>query len=256
MSKILLNCFCLASAISFSQWSLAQMSVSNSVSPIKARATLDVSSASIQRGYTLTKGPVLQPSFWVFSNSGLGAGVWGSMSLKDQSQTNPVFYEQKQGEFQKVDVFLYYKVPVSEAVKLEFLYAQYIYPEDNLLPNSTVRDSIVKFSMPIIMNPFVSVSYGLSDPIKRDIYMEAGVQQPVFQQGAHTITGMALSTYRNPAKTTATKQEGLGHSLVSLAYGYQGLKLAANYIIQGEKSVLATTKATEFSTTAGYTAWF
>ena len=246
----------LVGCLSFSQVSLSQVTVTHESSPIKTRAIVDMTSASIQRGNTLTNGPSLQPSLWVFSSYGFGAGVWGSMSLQDKSQTNRVFFEQNAGEFQKIDLYLYYKVPTPDTIKFELVYAQYIYPEKNLLPDSTIRDSIAKFSLPVFLNPFVSVAYGLSDPIKRDIYAELGVQQAVFQEDAHSITASALTSYRNPYISSPSKQEGNGHSLVTLAYGYQGLKLAVNYIREGKKSVLDTTKATEFSTTAGYTAWF
>lgn len=223
---------------------------------MKTKATIELSSASIQRGYTLTEGPVLLPSLWIFSNNGLGAGIWGSMSLQDQSGTNPVFYEQKTGEFQKIDLFLYYKMPLPDVVKLELLFAQYIYPEGNLLPDNTVRDALVKFTLPVLLSPFVTAAYGLDDPIKRDVYMEAGIQHPVFQQGKHTITAGALTTYRNPDEETPRKKKGIGHSLLTLGYGYQGLKLTGNYIMEGDKAVMDTRTATEFSTTAGYTAWF
>lgn len=234
----------------------AQVTLTNSTSPIKARAVVEMSSASIQRGYTLTQGPTLQPSLWLFSDYGLGAGVWGSMSLEDRSGENVVFYEQEAGAFQKVDLFLYYKVPLPEVVKLELLYAQYIYPQDNLLPDPTIRDSIVKFTLPGFLNPFVMAAYGLSAPLERDLYVETGVQQLVFQQGPHAISAAALTTYRNPDEPTPTKKAGLGHSQATLAYGYEGLKVAANYIVQGQKEVMDITKATEFTSTVGYTAWF
>lgn len=256
MSYRFLRYSSVALLLSLTQVAEAQMTVSSPAPTMKTRATIEVSSASIQRGYTLTEGPVLQPSLWIFSNSGWGAGIWGSMSLLDQSGTNPVFYEQKRGEFQKIDLFLYYKIPLPELVRLELLYAQYIYPEDNLLPDATVRDTIVKFTVPGLLNPFVSAAYGLNDPIKRDLYMEAGIQQQIFQEGAHAVTAAAMTTYRNPGEETPRKKEGMGHSMVSIGYGYQGLKLSGQYIIEGEKAVLNTTTATEFSTSAGYTAWF
>ncbi len=256
MQRFLAGALLLTGLSVFAQQSMAQMSITHADSPIKARATVDVTSASIQRGYTLTQGPALQPSLWLFSTWGLGAGAWGSMSLQDKSRTNPVFYQQEAGEFQKVDLYLYYKVPVPDFVKLELIYAEYIYPQDNLLPSPTVRDTITKISVPVLLNPFVSVSYGLSDPIKKDYYIESGVTETIFQQGSHTINGTAMTTYRNPNKETKTKQEGFGHSLASLAYGYKGIKLAANYLIQGKKDVIKLNKATEFSSSVGYTAWF
>jgi hypothetical protein len=119
-----------------------------------------------------------------------------------------------------------------------------------------MRDFITKVTVPVFLKPFVSVAYGLSGAIRRDYYIEAGVQEVLLRREQHSLSMAALSTYRNPDETTPAKQEGVGHSQVSLAYSYGGVRLAGNYIFAGRDEVLAVNDVTQYSTSVGYTASF
>ncbi|MDQ3231720.1 MAG: hypothetical protein M3Q07_07860 [Pseudobdellovibrionaceae bacterium] len=108
----------------------------------------------------------------------------------------------------------------------------------------------------MFLKPFLSIAYGLSSVIKRQFYVEAGIQETVFQRNEHSLSVNALSTYRRPDEEGPTTQAGLGHSLVSLAYNYGGVRLAGNYIFEGDEEVIAINEATQYSISLGYTAWF
>jgi hypothetical protein len=224
--------------------------------PLKAKATLELSSSSIQRGKTLIDGPTVHPSVWAFTSFGLGVGAWAAAPLENRDGTNPVFYEQKQGEFVKVDSYLAYKFPQTEFVTVDMILAQYYFPQDNLLKNPTMRDFIAKIAGPFLFNPFVSVAYGLSSAIKRDYYIEAGVQETLLQRERHSLSFNALSTYRKPDEESATKQEGIGHSHLGLAYNYGGIRLAGSYIFKGKDEVVEVNEDTQYNTAVSYTAWF
>lgn len=225
-------------------------------SPIKAKATLELSSSSIQRGKTLIDGPSLHPSFWALTSFGLGIGAWGAAPLDNRDGRNPVFYEQKQGAFVKVDTYLAYRFLENEFVTMESILAQYYFPQENRLDNSRLRDFITKVTLPLLFRPFISVAYGLNANIRRDYYVEAGIQETLLRNEPHSLSINALSTYRRPDQPTPTKQEGIGHSLAAVAYNYGGVSLAGTYVFEGRKEVLEVQDATQFSTSLGYTAWF
>jgi hypothetical protein len=245
----------LLGCLSCAEYAAAQLTLTQSA-PIKGKATLELSSSTIQRGKTFIAGPSIQPSVWVFTSFGLGIGAWGAAPLENRDGDDPVFYEQNQGEFVKVDTYLGYKLLDTEFLTVESILAQYYFPQESLLENPRMRDFITKVTVPVFLKPFVSVAYGLSGAIRRDYYIEAGVQAVLLRREQHSLSMAALSTYRNPDKTTPAKQEGVGHSQVSLAYSYGGVRLAGNYIFAGRDEVLAVNDVTQYSTSVGYTASF
>jgi len=238
------------------QVAAGEITLTQTAPVIKAKTSLELSSSSIQRGKTLIDGPTVHPSIWAFTSFGLGVGVWGAAPLENRDGRNPVFYAQKQGEFVKVDSYLAYKFPQTEFVTVDMILAQYYYPQDSLLKNPTMRDFITKIAGPFLLKPFVSIAYGLSSAIKRDYYIEAGVQEILLQREPHSLSFNALTTYRRPDEETATKQAGVGHSLLALAYNYGGIRLTGSYIFKGRDEVIEVNEDTQYSSSLSYTTWF
>ncbi len=234
----------------------AQTSTLTQSAPIRLRTTIDASSAAIQRGKTFVASPSLLPSAWIVSPYGLSFGAWGAIPLSNQDGRDPVFYKQSEGQLAKLDLYLYYKTPGLAFLDVEFMLAQYQFPQSNRLPESVMNDAITKLTIPVFLRPYVFASYGLSGVIKSDTYIEGGIQQVLLQRQSQSLDTQALITYRNPDIATPTKQEGLGHSQLSLAYNYGGIRLATNYIIEGEKAVLNVDEDTAFNYSLGYTQIF
>ncbi|MDQ3231721.1 MAG: hypothetical protein M3Q07_07865 [Pseudobdellovibrionaceae bacterium] len=130
--------WCLLGILSAATPAAGQVTLTRTA-PLKAKATIELSSSSIQRGYTLIDGPALHPSVWVFTSFGVGIGAWGAAPLERRDGTNPVFHEQQQGEFVKIDTYLAYKFPQTEIVNFDMILAQYYYPQENRLENPMLR---------------------------------------------------------------------------------------------------------------------
>lgn len=228
--------------------------LTESPSPIRLRTTLEASTAAIQRGKTFVDGPSLLPSAWIVTPIGLNFGAWGAIPLENRDGRDPVFYKQSEGQLAKLDLYLYYKIPALTAVDLEFMLAQYQFPQPSRLPERVMNDAMAKVTLPVFLRPYLFASYGLSGVIDNESYFEAGVQETLYRYQAHSLSLGALSTYRIPDETTASKKEGQGHSQLTLAYGFGGVRLAANYLMEGEKTVLNVNEDTAFNASLGYTA--
>lgn len=248
-----LSCFVPIALTFFAARLEAQTSTITQSAPLRLRTTLEASSAAIQRGKTFVDGPAFLPSAWLVTPFGVNFGAWGAIPLENRDGRDPVFYKQSEGQLAKLDLYLYYKGPSFSALDLEFMLAQYQFPQGNRLPERVMNDAMTKISVPVFLHPYLFASYGLSGIIKADTYLEAGVQETLYQYQAHSVGMQALSTYRIPDEKTRTKAEGQGHSQLSLAYGYGGLRLAANYIWEGEKAVLDVNEDTRLSASLGYT---
>ena len=253
--KLLFGAVILTATMGTSSLSQAQTAEKRAERPdIVTRATVKAGSSLLSRGDTLTDGPVIEPSVYFFHTSGLGFGVWTYMPMLDSDGENSFVPDQDKREPGRIDFRFLYSVPTPKLISARLMYLQYYYPQGNALNIDVLEDAIGIVSLNTPLHPTISASYGLSEPIKRDSYVEASVDQDVFKAGRQKVNVKALAAYRQ--YDDDTKTDGWSHWGMEARYQMGPVGVEARHLEQIDEDVRKLSSTTKTSGAVSYTHTF
>jgi hypothetical protein len=167
---------------------------------------LDVASAYVWRGETLSAGPVMQPAMEVtLAAVPVTVGVWGNIEMEGKNG------EANAGQFSEVDLYGSYTFSL-DPVALSLGYLEYTYPgvggdvalltqEDGAVSGEagfgeSDREVSVTAEADVLFAPALSVSYGLGGSVAGDLYAELGLSREMEVGGDLTVCLTATLGYR------------------------------------------------------------
>lgn len=186
--------------------------------------TVDFASAYIFRGVTLNEGPVVQPGWTISPVSGLTLGVWGNLDIDDNDGAVD------KGQFSEVDLSASYEFSLEDA-SLTLAYAEYLYPGADAEAD---REVSLAVGLPVVLQPSVTVAYGLGGAVEKNTYVELGTNHDIALTEEITLTLGVTVAYAAPD----AGDSGFSHYTLGASLGYSLVSVGAMYIGQIDDKVL------------------
>jgi len=187
-------------------------------------ATLDLATAYLFRGATVTDTYVAQPSLKAEILPSLTIGVWGNMDLDSDGG------RYRTREFSEVDLTASYAIPI-ERPSLSLGYVEYLYPHSDIGPD---RELFVSAGVDVLLHPTVTGYWGVDGAVHRELYAEVSI--------AHSFDlaeGLALDLSAVLAGRYSDRREtGLSHAVLAAALRYGVVKAGVAWVPVLDRDVL------------------
>ncbi|MCX7817705.1 MAG: hypothetical protein N2652_00565 [Kiritimatiellae bacterium] len=187
-------------------------------------ATLDLATAYLFRGATVTDTFVAQPSLKAEVLPGLTLFAWGNMDLDSDGG------KYRTREFSEIDLSASWALPI-EGPSVSVGYIEYMYPHADLGPDREVFASV---GADVLLQPTLTVYWGLDGVVHRELYGEAAIAHSV-----DLVEGFALDlSALVAARSSDTRESGFSHAVLSAALRYEFVKAGVAWVPALDDDVL------------------
>ncbi len=187
--------------------------------------TLDLASAYVFRGYTLSDSLVIQPGMEVALP--VTIGIWGNLNTHD-------YVADTAGQFTEIDLYASYDIPLNvEPFGLAVGYTEYTYPSTGGGGDADREMNIIA-SADVLFSPSLGVYYGLDGVLQDTLYVELGTSYSRVVADDITCGCGALIAYVDPDNG----KSGFSHAQFDVSLGYKFMTLGVKYIAQLDDKVL------------------
>lgn len=187
-------------------------------------ASLDLATAYLFRGVTVTDALVAQPALKAEVLPGLTLGAWGNMDLESDHG------RYREREFSEIDLSASWSLPI-EGPSLALGYIEYIYPHADVSPD---RELFVSIGFNTLLQPAVTAYWGVDGVVRGELYAEASVAHAfdLFEGLALDISAIVA------ARSSDNRESGASHAVLSAALRYEFVKAGVAWVPALDDEVL------------------
>ncbi len=187
-------------------------------------ASLDLATAYIFRGATVTDTFVAQPAFKAEVLPGITLGAWGNMDLDSDGG------RYREREFSEIDLTASYAIPI-EGPSLSLGYIEYLYPHADVGPD---RELFVSLGLDVLLQPAVTAYWGVDGIVHRELYAEASISHSFDLVGGLALDLSAVLAARHSDR----RESGLSHAVLGAALRYEFVKAGVAWLPALDDDVL------------------
>lgn len=187
-------------------------------------ASLDLATAYIFRGATVTDTFVAQPAVRAEVLPGLTLGAWGNMDLDSDGG------RYREREFSEIDLTASYAIPI-EGPSLSIGYIEYVYPHADVGPD---RELFVSLGLDVLLQPVVTAYWGVDGIVHRELYAEASISHSFDLVGGLALDLSAVLAARHSDR----RESGLSHAVLGAALRYEFVKAGVAWLPALDDDVL------------------
>ncbi len=199
--------------------------VSVAVRAAEVSTSLDIASAYVFRGYTLSDSLVLQPGLEVALP--VTIGVWGNLTTDDYGADTS-------GQFTEIDLYASYDIPLGlEPFGLSVGYTEYTYPSTGGGGDAD-REISLGAAVDVLLSPSIDIYYGLDGVVDNVLYIEMGAGHSIAITDDITCDLGLVVAYIDPDEG----KSGFSHANVSASVAYKIFSAGITYISQLDDKVL------------------
>lgn len=185
-------------------------------------AGLDIASAYVDRGATVSDSAVLQP-YIEFESGRFGIGVWGNINTSDDDEPGS-------WQFSEIEFSVSYTAGFGPG-EVTVEYAEYTFPGQE---DKADREIGVTAGFEGFLDPSVFLGYGVGGGINGDIYAEAGISREIQLDGGFRLFFDAAAGYLRPDEG----KSGFSHYTAGAGAGYGPFAARLEYTGRIDEDVL------------------